>query len=179
MTRKVLGLLPLAALALSSWSGGSPRTGHQVTVHLTSFTSQTVIVHITASPAGVQLAADTSRHFIESQTVQTPADVRISASADSLRLTTEGNMAIRVQFTDSASAAERALAPWGRRLLFVRVDGDFRPAPELLPAQPMRTVFTDSSLHVQQCEPLPRGADWRRTCTPRDQSISYRKRPPK
>src|SRR5437867_6641222 len=111
-TVKVLGLLSPAAIAVWARVDAAPRAGHQVMFHLTSFTSQTVIVHVTASPAGVQLAGDTSQHFVESRTVQTPVDVRISASADSLRLTTEGNLAIRVQFTDGASAAERALAPW-------------------------------------------------------------------
>jgi hypothetical protein len=178
MTVKVLGLLPLAAIAVWPRADAAPHAGHQVMLHLTSFTSQAVIVHVTALPAGVQLAADTSQHFDESRTVQTPVDVRISASADSLRLATEGNLAIRVQFTDGASAAERALAPWGRRLLFERLNGDFRPKAEMLPAQPTRTVFNDSALHAEQCEPVPRGADWRRMCTPRDQGISYRKRPP-
>lgn len=174
---KVLGFLPLAAIAVWPRVDAAPRAGHQVMLHLTSFTNQTVIVHVSALPAGVQLAADTSQHFVESRTVQTPVDLRISASADSLRVTTEGNLAIRVQFTDGASAAERDLAPWGRRLLFVRLNGDFRPTAEVQPAQPTRTVFTDSALHAAQCEPLPRGADWRRMCTPRDQGISYRKRP--
>jgi hypothetical protein len=86
----------------------------------------------------VQLAGDTSRHFVESRTVQTPVVIRISADVDSLRLTTEGNMAIRVQFTDSATTAERALTPWGRRLLFLRVNGDFRLMGEVLPAEPTR-----------------------------------------
>jgi hypothetical protein len=179
MTLKVLGLLPLAAVALWSRGHAASTAPRQVTLHLTSFTSQTVIVHVTALPAGVQLAADTSQHFVESRTVQTPVDVRISAGVDSLRLATEGNLAIRVQFTDSATAAERALAPWGRRLLFIRINGEFRPTSEVLPAQPTRTVFTDSNLHAEQCEPLPRGADWRRVCTPRDQGIVYRKRPPR
>ena len=136
MTLKVLGLLPLAAIAVWPSAYARPQAGHQVVLHLTSFTSQTVIVHVAASPGGVQLAADTSQHFDESRTVQTPVDLRISARTDSVRLMTDSNRAIRVQFTDGASAAERALAPWGRRLLLVRVDGDFRPMAE---AQPVRT----------------------------------------
>jgi hypothetical protein len=175
---KVLGLLSVAAVALWGSAGDAPAAGHPVTLHLTSFTSQTVVVHVSATPAGVQLAADTSQHFVESRTVQTPVDLRVSASADTLRLTTGGNLAILVRFTEGASAAERVLAPWGRRLMFVRVNGEFRPNAELLPAQPARTVFTDSAFHAEQCEPLPRGVDWRQTCTPRDQAVSYRKPQP-
>lgn len=175
---KVLGPLSVAAVALWAGPGRMPVAAHAVTLHLTSFTSQTVIVHVSATPAGVQLAADTSQHFVEARTVQTPVDLRVSASADTLRLTTGGDLAILVRFTEGASAAERVLVPWGRRLMFVRVNGDFRPNAELLPAQPVRTVFTDSAFHAEQCEPLPRGADWRQLCTPRDQGVSYRKPQP-
>ena len=178
-TVKLLGLLPFAAVGLGMRGDTAPPAGHQVMLRLTSFTSQVVVVHVSAKPIGVQFAADTSQHFDESRTVQTPIDLRVSATVDTLRITTDGNLAVRVQFTDGASAAERALAPWGRRLMFVRVNGDFRPNAELMPAQPTRTVFTDSVLHAEQCEPLPRGGDWRHTCTPRDQSVSYRKPQPR
>ena len=177
ITMKALGLLPLAAIVIGMPAHTAPR--HQVTLHLTSFTRQVVVVHISAAPAGVQLMADTSQHFEESRTVQTPVDLRVSANVDTLRVTTDGNLAVRVEFTDGASAAERALTPWGRRLMFVRVDGDLRPNAEVMPAQPTRTVFTDSVLHAEQCEPVQRGADWRHMCTPRDQSISYRKLRPR
>lgn len=136
VTVKVLGLFALAAVALGMRDEMAPRAGHQVIVHLSSFTSQTVTVHVSAKPLGVQLAADTSQHFDESRTVQTPVDLRVSATVDTIRLTTDGNLAVRVQFTDGASAAERAMAPWGRRLMFVRVNGDFRPTAEVMPAQP-------------------------------------------
>jgi len=179
LTMKVLGVLPLAAITFGLRTHAHPNASHQVTVHLTSFTSQTVIVHVSATPGGVQVAGDTTGQFVESRTIRTPADLRVSATSDTLRLTTEGNLAIRVQFTEDATPSERALAPWGRRLMFVRVNGDLRPAAELMPAQPTRTVFTDSSLHAEQCESLPRGSDWRRICTPRDQSVSYRKPAPR
>src|SRR4051794_21861260 len=117
---KVLGPLSVAAVALWGGARNAPATGHPVTLHLESFTSQTVIVHVSATPGGVQVAADTSQHFVESRTVQTPVDLRVSASADTLRLTTDGNLAILVRFTEGASAAERVLAPWGRRLMSVR-----------------------------------------------------------
>ena len=41
-----------------------------------------------------------------------------------------------------------------------------------------RTVFTDSALHAERCEPVKAGEDWRRVCTPRDQEITHRKIPP-
>ena len=102
-------------------------------------------------------------------------DLRVSAGADTLRITTDGNLPILVRFTEGASAAERVLAPWGRRLMFVRVNGEFRPNAELLPAQPTRTIFTDSTFRAEQCEPLPRDPTGARRCTLRDQAISYRK----
>lgn len=33
-----------------------------------------------------------------------------------------------------------------------------------------RTVFTDSLLHAEHCALVKRGEDWRRVCTPLDQS---------
>ena len=178
-TMKVLGILPVVAIAIGLRPDARPSAGHAVTLHLTSFTNQSVVVHVSATPGGVQVAGDTTQPFVESHTIRTPADIRVSAATDTLRLTTDGNLAVRVHFTDGATSAERALAPWGRRLMFVRVNGDLRPTAELMPAQPTRTVFTDSSLHAEQCEPLPRGTDWRHLCTPRDQSVSYRKPAPK
>jgi hypothetical protein len=32
------------------------------------------------------------------------------------------------------------------------------------------SVFTDSALHDRLCEPTKRDEDWRRVCTPKDQS---------
>lgn len=32
------------------------------------------------------------------------------------------------------------------------------------------SVFTDSALHEKLCEPTRRDEDWRRVCTPKDQS---------
>lgn len=39
------------------------------------------------------------------------------------------------------------------------------PGVEVLPS-----VFTDSALHVERCQPLRAGEDWRKVCTPKDQS---------
>ena len=145
LTMKVLGILPVVAIAIGLRPDARPSAGHPVTLHLTSFTAQPVSVHVSATPGGVQVAGDTTQSFVESRTIRTPADIRVSAATDTLRLTTDGNLAVRVQFTDGATPSERALAPWGRRLMFVRVNGDFRPTAELMPAQPTRTVFTDST----------------------------------
>ena len=115
----------------------------------------------------------------DSLTVKTPADVRIDSSVKRLQLSTEGNLAIRVRFTEGASEKERALAPWGRRLTFVRAaDGDLEPEAEVVPAQPTRTVFTDSLLHAEQCASTRPNDDWRRICTPRDQSQTFVKPKP-
>lgn len=145
LTMKVLGILPVVAIAIGLRPDARPSAGHPVTLHLTSFTAQPVSVHVSATPGGVQVAGDTTQSFVESRTIRTPADIRVSAATDTLRLTTDGNLAVRVQFTDGATPSERALAPWGRRLMFVRVNGDFRPTAELMPAQPTRAVFTDST----------------------------------
>jgi hypothetical protein len=40
-----------------------------------------------------------------------------------------------------------------------------------------RTVFTDSALHAERCEPVQPGEDWRRVCTPRDQGVRLVKPP--
>jgi hypothetical protein len=34
-----------------------------------------------------------------------------------------------------------------------------------------RSVFTDSALHAELCEPVHSGEDWRKVCTPKDQSV--------
>jgi len=122
------------------------------------------------------LSAGTIRRSVDadSVTVKTPADLRVDSTVKRVRLSTEGNLAIRVRFTDGASEKERALAPWGRRLTFVRAaDGDLEPEAEVVPAQPTRTVFTDSILHAEQCAATPPKDDWRRVCTPRDQSQTF------
>ena len=41
-----------------------------------------------------------------------------------------------------------------------------------------RTVFTDSAMHVSLCQPTKPGEDWRRVCTPLDQSATPVKRLP-
>ena len=177
MAVKVLGLFPLAAMAIWLRAAAAPAPGHQVTLRLTAFTNQSAVVHVSARPGGLQLGSDTTQYFLDSVTVRTPTNIRVSATADTLRFLTDGNVAIRISFIDGASAAERAVVPWGHRIKLARVNGDWRPEAEVIPAQPTRTVFTDSSLHAQQCEPLPPGGDWRRMCTPRDQGLSIRKLP--
>ena len=173
-------LLPLVAMA--TWLHlGTASTGadHTVTLHLTSFTAQAVVVHIVQSHR-MPLSIGTIQRSVDgdSLTVKTPADVRLDSAVKRVQLSTEGNLAIRVRFTDGASEKERALAPWGRRLTFVRgADGDLKPEAEVMPAQPTRTVFTDSLLHAEQCASTP-SDDWRRVCTPRDQRQTFAKPKP-
>jgi hypothetical protein len=52
------------------------------------------------------------------------------------------------------------------------------PTPEAPPNPAGHTVFTDSVLHAERCAPNKAGEDWRRVCTPRDQSAVFRKAPP-
>ena len=40
-----------------------------------------------------------------------------------------------------------------------------------------RTVFTDSLLHAERCQPPKVGEDWRRVCTPLDQAAPRPVRP--
>ena len=135
-----LGLLTLVATAVWFYPVADSReTPHQVTLHLTAFTNEAVVIHIVQSQRALPLRAD-SAHLTDSLTVRTPADVRVDAAVQRLQLSTEGNLAIRVRFTDGASDKERALAPWGRRLTFVRsAEGDFQPEAEVMPAQPIRS----------------------------------------
>lgn len=133
-----LALLPLVATAI--WlqpDAASKRSAHAVTLRLTAFTRDTIVVHVVQSQRPLRLTADTTQHFVDSLIVRTPVDVRVDSAVKRLQLSTEGNRAIRVRFTDGASEKERALAPWGRRLTFVRTaDGDLKPEAEVMPVQP-------------------------------------------
>lgn len=135
-----LGLLSLLAVAV--WlhpDAASRRNAHPVTLRLTAFTRDTVVIHIVESRRPVRPSADTAQHFVDTLTVRTPVDVRVDSAVQRLQLATERNLAILVRFTDGASEKERALAPWGRRLTFVRAaDGDLQPEAEVMPIQPTR-----------------------------------------
>ena len=133
-----LGLLPLVATAiLVGADRPSRQSAHAVTLHLSAFTNAIVVVHMASTPAGLALSTEPMGRVADSLTVRTPVDVRVDAGVQRLQLRTEGNLAIRLRFDEGASEKERALAPWGRRLTFVRTpDGDLRPEAELLPAQP-------------------------------------------
>ena len=176
-----LRLLPLVATATWLHPGTAARAGdHAVTLRLTSFTGQAVVVHIVQSHRR-SLSTGTIQRSVDfdSLTVKTPADVLLDSAVKRVQLSTEGNVAIRVRFTDGASEKERALAPWGRRLTFVRrADGDLEPEAEVMPAQPTHTVFTDSLLHAEQCASMRPNDDWRRICTPRDQRQKFVKPKP-
>lgn len=136
-----LGLLTLTATAL--WlhpDAASRRNAHPVTLHLASFTREVVVVHIVKSQRPLQVSGDTAQHFIDTLTVRTPVDVQVDSAVKRVQLWTEGNLAIRVRFTEGASERERALAPWGRRLTLVRTaNGDFESEAQVMPAEPTRT----------------------------------------
>jgi hypothetical protein len=40
-----------------------------------------------------------------------------------------------------------------------------------------RSVFTDSALHFERCEPNRPGESWRKVCTPKDQAVEIRRKP--
>lgn len=145
MTQKISAIL-IAAASASLMAGYSlPRTvkhlrkvpAHAVVVRVDGFTAERIVVRITSSPPGLEEPTDTTKRFPDTITVRTPAEVRVSAAVQRLELSTEGNLAIRVRFTNGASASERLLRPWGRRLLFRRVDGDLQPEAQLGPAADM------------------------------------------
>jgi hypothetical protein len=52
------------------------------------------------------------------------------------------------------------------------------PTPAKATNSAARSVFTDSALHVQQCEPTKPGEDWHMVCTPRDQSLRIPQKKP-
>ena len=136
-----LRLLALAATAV--WlhpDAASERNAHPVTLHLASFTREVVVVHVVQSRRPLQVSGDTTQRFIDTLTVRTPADLRVDSAVKRMQLATEGNLAIRVRFTDGASEKERALAPWGRRLTFVRTgNGDLESEAQVMPAEPTRS----------------------------------------
>jgi hypothetical protein len=39
-----------------------------------------------------------------------------------------------------------------------------------------RSVFNDSALHVERCEPNRPGENWRKICTPKDQAVDVRRK---
>jgi hypothetical protein len=46
-----------------------------------------------------------------------------------------------------------------------------QPAPVDSTTRAARTVFTDSTLHAQLCEPLKQGEDWHNVCVPKDLGV--------
>ena len=135
-----LELLPLVAAAIWLQPDAPKQSPHAVTLRLTGFTPIAVVVHIVESRLALPLTAPTSQRFVDSLTVRTPVDVRVDSAIKRVQLSTEGNLAIHVGFTEGATEKERALAPWGRRLTFVRTeDGDLKPEAEVMPVQPTRS----------------------------------------
>jgi len=52
-----------------------------------------------------------------------------------------------------------------------------QPGAAVPPVASQRTVFTDSTLHAEQCEAPRAGQDWRQVCVPKDQSARPRPKP--
>ncbi len=52
-----------------------------------------------------------------------------------------------------------------------------QPRASETPAASERTVFSDSALHAEQCEPPRPGEDWRKACIPKDQSARPARKP--
>jgi hypothetical protein len=45
--------------------------------------------------------------------------------------------------------------------------------PQTLAKKIGQSVFTDSALHAQRCEPIKPGENWRAVCVPRDQGVDF------
>ena len=52
-------------------------------------------------------------------------------------------------------------------------------APQTLATRTGQSVFTDSAMHAQRCEPIKPGENWRVVCTPKDQRLDADARPKK
>jgi hypothetical protein len=52
-------------------------------------------------------------------------------------------------------------------------------SPQIAATTANRSVFTDSALHVQRCEPTQPGENWRMVCVPKDQRRDDGVRPKK
>jgi len=52
-------------------------------------------------------------------------------------------------------------------------------APQTPPTKPEQSVFTDSAMHAQRCEPIKPDENWRVVCVPKDQRVDYGVRPKK
>jgi hypothetical protein len=135
------GALALTGMA-TSIRGVSRAPSHAVVMHIESFTSKAVDVHLKSTPAGLQvvnrsgvpLPLDTLPQA--ELMVGTPADIRISADVQTFELSTPDNRAVKLTFTDGATDLEKRLHPWGRVLAFKRVDGNLQPSPKVLPVEP-------------------------------------------
>jgi hypothetical protein len=52
-------------------------------------------------------------------------------------------------------------------------------APQTAATRPEQSVFTDSAMHAQRCEPIKPDENWRVVCIPKDQRVDYGVRPKK
>ena len=51
-------------------------------------------------------------------------------------------------------------------------------AAQIKTASVERSVFTDSAFHVDRCEPVKPGENWRKVCTPKDQGVEIGRKKP-
>ena len=134
--------LGVAVIGATGMRGASGSPKHAVVMHLESFTSQAVDVHLKATPAGLQVVNRSGIPFPPDRvlkaemTVGTTADIRIGPDVQMLELSTPDNRAVKVQFTEGATDVEKRLRPWGRLLAFKRVEGNLQPSPKVFPVEP-------------------------------------------
>jgi len=57
--------------------------------------------------------------------------------------------------------------------------GNRAETPQTLAKKTGQSVFTDSAMHAQRCEPIKPGENWRAVCVPKDQGVDYGARPKK
>jgi hypothetical protein len=119
---------------------GTPAPGHVVVIHIESFTHDSVRVHLSSNPFGIQVRGDTGVFPKGEVTVTTPVDVTIGAEVMALQLSTLDNKAVRVLFTNGATETEKQLHAWGRLLSFKRDrDGNLQTETKVIPADPTRS----------------------------------------
>jgi hypothetical protein len=103
-------------------------------MRIESFSRDSVRVHLSSKPFGLQVRGDTGIFPKGELTVSTPIDISVGAQVTELELSTLDNKAVRVQFTDGATDLEKRLHPWGRALSFKRDrDGNLQPETKVIP----------------------------------------------
>lgn len=130
-------VLSAALISMSAAGSTPPAAPHIVTMHIESLRGQSVRVHIKSDSAGIWLRGGGG--YRTEMTIETPNDVVVGPTVSHVELRTEINQPVRIQFTDGATDAEKALHPWGWVMSFRRVNGDLQPEAKVVPAEPART----------------------------------------